>query len=552
MRKGRIMQSTRWIPRLLAVVLPLLLTTPAAAADRAWRTLEAPHYQVHSQLTDRETKAWTAEFDQFIASISDLLRIDAAALPPLTVLLFQRDRDFTPYKLSRPDGSTANVAGQFVRHPTWSLIGLPKDANSEQLRRTIFHEATHWLMSANEGRHPAWFSEGIAELLSTFDQQGNQISWARPIQHHLSTLDQLGIAPLREFLTTPAAVFNRDDHTDRFYAQSWAFTHFLLFSGDAARAELLGRFLETFESHSGEYAVDAVFGAQLPALERDFQAYISRGAYTYKAQPARPLAEQASLQPASPARVESALGFLAVGANRSDLARQHADKAIELDASAPGGHEVLAYLALQARSREDIARHAEAALRTGSKDSQMYLLMGDLITTAPGASQADSARQRADLFKKAISLSPRRLAPYQQLAQAVLNMRDSSEEDAGFLANGLRAFPGDDWIRAGAAAADYRSGRRAQAMEAMQRALRPDSTLDARQRPFVDQIRRGWLYDTMNEEIRAAVGQRDLVAARAAYNKYRGDIGGDPQADSLLQQVDASLSRMEQMRDGGN
>jgi hypothetical protein len=146
------------------------------------------------------------------------------------------------------------------------------------------------------------------------------------------------------------------------------------------------------------------------------------------------------------------------------------------------------------------------------------------------------------------------VAPYQQLAQAVLNMQGANEDDAHFLANGLRAFPGDDWIRAGAATADYWSGRRAQGMEAMQRTLRADSTLDARQRSFVDQVRRGWLYDTMNEEIGAAVGERNLTAARAAYNKYRGDIGGDPQADSLLQQVDARLSRLEQMesRDSGD
>jgi hypothetical protein len=545
------MQSTGWIPRLL---IGLLLATPATAADRAWRTLAAPHYQVVSQLTDRETNAWTTEFDQFIATMSELLSIDAAMLPPLTVVLFQRDRDFTPYKLARPDGSTANVAGQFVRQPTWSVIGLASGSNSTNLRRTIFHEATHWLMSADEGRHPAWFSEGIAELLSTFDQHGNQISWARPIEHHFSTLDQLGIAPLREFLTTPAAIFNRDDHTDRFYAQAWAFTHFLLFSGDAARAELLSRFLETFKTHSGEYAVETVFGAQLPAIERAFQSYLTQGAFSYKAQPARPLPARVPLQPAPAVRIESALGFLAMGANRDELARQHAGKAIELDAAAPGGHEILAYLALKARSREDIARHAEAAQRSGSKDSQMFLLMSDLIPIAAGSGRAESHRQRADLSRQAIILSPRRVAPYQQLAQAVLNMQGANEDDARFLANGLRAFPGDDWIRAGAATADYWSGRRAQGMEAMQRTLRADSTLDARQRSFVDQVRRGWLYDTTNEEIGAAVGERNLTAARAAYNKYRGDIGGDPQADSLLHQVDARLSRLEQMesRDSGD
>jgi hypothetical protein len=532
---------------LLVLLLPLLHCAPAAAAGRPWRTLETPRYQVLSQLTDQETTRWSSEFDQFIATMTDLLRIDPGSLPPLRVILFSGDKEFNPYKPARPDGRTANVSGIFARNPTWSVIGLVSDSRGDVLRQTIFHEATHWLMSADEGRQPAWFSEGIAELLSTFEQKGKEVSWAKALTRHLSTLDQVGVTPLREFLATPRAIFNRDDHTENFYAQSWAFTHFLLFSGDPARAALASRFIETFKTNSGEATVDAVFGAQLPGLEKAFKSYVAQAAFSYRAQPARPVPAPLPAQAASPAQIESALGFLAMGAGRDELARRHASKAIELDAATAAGHEILAYLAAQARSQEEVKQHAEAALRNGSKDSEMFLLMGNTFIGAQGGNQSrpDADRQRANLYASSIKLNPRRLASYERLTEAIFGVKDPTEEDGRLLALGMRAYPGEDWIRVGSAVVEYRLGRRAPAREAMGKAMRPGSTLDDKQRAFADQLQRGWVFDTMNDEIRDAVGRRDLIAARAAYDKYRGAIAGDPRGDTVLQQINADLTRRE-------
>ena len=76
-----------WVGRALAILLALAIAAPAVSAERAWRTLDAQHYRVVSQLSDRETLAWTREFDQFIASMAKLLRLNPQQLPPLTVML---------------------------------------------------------------------------------------------------------------------------------------------------------------------------------------------------------------------------------------------------------------------------------------------------------------------------------------------------------------------------------------------------------------------------------------------------------------------------------
>ena len=235
------------------------------------------------------------------------------------------------------------------------------DALDEHSRRTIDHEATHWMMSIDQSPQPAWFSEGIAELFSTFERRGDKVAWGSPITQHLTTLHDLGVMPLAQFLVEPSALFEREDHTERFYAQAWAFTHFLMFAKDPRYRQLLLKFLQTFRTQSGEATVNAVFGATLPEFEREFHTYIDQRRWAYMLQPVRPAADPPALEPAPPAQVEAALGRLALGAGRQELARQHAEKAVDLDASAPDGHAVLADLALSGNNQDLAVTQAEGA-----------------------------------------------------------------------------------------------------------------------------------------------------------------------------------------------
>lgn len=523
---------------LATLLLSLLATLPAWSAERAWRRLDAAHYHVYSQLSDRETLAWARDFDQFIASFTGILRIDARDLPPLTVVLFARDKDFEPYKLRKPNGQTAQVAGQFVRQQTWSVIGMPgRAAADQQVRHTIFHEATHWLMSVDEARQPAWFSEGIAELLSTFEIQGKQVTWARPIDQHLGLLDGTGTQPLGQFLTQPGAIFDRDDRTDQFYAQSWAFTHFLLFSGDAARAQLLPRFLEVFKTRSGDATVDEVFGPNLPALEKEFRTYIQNAAYRYTATPAQPTPDLPAPVPASAASVEAALGFLALGARRDELARQHASRAIELDGSAPGGHELLAYLALDRAAYDEASRHAANALKGGSRDSTLYLMLADAFIHGPEAQLPDADRQRANLYEQAINLSPRRIEPYERLAESLFDVEKPREEDAKFLQRGLTVFPGNDWIRVGYAAVSYRLGHVDEGSQAAARALQAESTLKDSQRKFATGFLRSLALQPLTRDLTDAMDRQDVVAIQAAARRLLAEPDLPPDMRASLQRT---------------
>jgi len=537
--------------RLTKSLLSLLcfIAGPAAiAAD--WRTVETPHYRLITQASDREATQWMRDFDQFILSTTALMKIDLKALPPLTVVIFDRDRDYTPYKVLRPNGQVASVAGQFIRMPTWSVIGMPLVGEKDLTRTTIFHEATHWLASVDQSRQPAWFSEGIAELFSTFERRGDSVSWAKPIPEHLGLLQQ-GTIPLREFLVQPSAIFDRDGHTEKFYAQAWAFTHFMMLADDSRRRPLMIRFLQNFQTLSGDAAVDATFGDSLPQIERDFRLYLTQRSFGYVTQPVQVAPPPAALHAASAADVETALGRLALGAGRFELAKKHAGKVSELDVRAPEGHEILAYVATDLDQPELAMAQAEEALARGSKDSDMYLLMGDSYVDGSNAGKPNAALVRVNLYENAINLNPRRRISYEKLADALLKLEKPREEDLRFLNTGMRAFPGEDWLRVAAAAVEHQLGRPTPAAASLEQALLPHSTLDDSQRGYAITLRRGWLLDRMNTELQAATTGRDPDAVLAVVHKYRVQVSDVPEAVAFLDDMEARMRQMKSRQPQG-
>ncbi len=120
-------------------------------------------------------------------------------------------------------------------------------------------------------------------------------------------------------------------------------------------------------------------------------------------------------------------------------------------------------------------------------------------------------------------------------------------EDAKFVNVGIRAFPGDDWLRVGGAVVDDRLGHRDAALPALDVVLQPNSTLNPQQRDFATNVRGQWPIQTMNQEIAAARDKGDFTQARAVFSRYRDRIGKSPQMDSYMQDTDARLEMDESM-----
>jgi tetratricopeptide (TPR) repeat protein len=433
------------------------------------------------------------------------------------------------------------VAGQFVTLGGISSIALALGSEQGEARRTILHEATHWLTSVDPAPHPTWFTEGFAELLSTYEQAGSTVNWAKPIEAHLEDMQAQGVMPLPEFLTRVDALRDQDRRDDRFYAQSWAFVHFLMLSGDKARLELLDRFLMVYRTKSGEETVREVFGPNLAQLERDFNQYASKAAFSYLTVSAKPVAEPPASVPAPPAVVEAALGMMALAIGDEALAAQHAKRALESSPDLPDGHQLLAYIA---SAKEDFAAaglQAEAALKAGSRDSQMHMLMARALANSSQGNYGETRAARIGHYQQALALSPTRHEIYEQLANDLLFVDEPQAEQQLILAQGQSLFRNDEWISAALATVKTRLGTANDALQVIDQALRPGSTLADYQRRNLVTARRNLLMQGMDAELKGAQEKNDVTAARAIIAKYRQAAGDDPDVLSYLQRRDSQF-----------
>jgi hypothetical protein len=523
--------------RMPLALAALMLTMQSMAAGDEWRVLKAEHYTVVSQLSDRDTKSWAQEYDQFIASTAGMLRINASTLPPLTVVLFRQDKDFQPYKFRKDNGKAANIAGLFARRGTWGVIGMARDSERENTRRTIFHEGVHWLMAFDQGRQPAWFSEGVAEMFATFERTGGKVNWAKPIDNHLWQLNSSALMPLKDLMTARSALFDRDDRTGMFYAQAWAFVHFMTLGKDAAHRDKLTQYLHAYRTMSAEDAIATVFGAAFDELEREFRRYVSQRSFNYVQLPINVVPVLPDTVPASPGAAEVALGFLALGGGNIDLARTHATRVLELNPSQPQAYEMLAYLAEDDHDPDKAALHAEQAVMRGSTDADMFMKLGDSYRSGRNSDKPRAELLRTKLYENAINLTPRRLAPYEGLVEALAKLDKPTEEDGKFLALGVKQYPAEDWLKVGVAILAYKRSDHANAISTMAEALRANSSLDGSQRDFAVHLRRNWYVNAMNDQIAAAREKNDPRAALAVIESYRERLADDEDLRRYLKEL---------------
>lgn len=444
-----------------------LVATAAAAADNGWLRVTTPDFTVVTSLREKEAVAWAGDFAQYVAALRAFFHLETTRLPPLTVVIFARERDFEKYRPLRANGKAEEVGGFFSRQESWAVAGLPSVSVDEGVRRTIYHEGVHWFLSMQEVPNPVWLEEGLAEVFSTFEVTKNQAEWGRAIGEHVMLLREMRTLPLEQLLFTAHDDLFGDDtmRTGVVYAESWAFVHYAIFGKSGLSRHAIGDYAERI--HAGTQPDEAfrqAFGKTYKEMDRQLRDYLSEGQYFVSRKPLVPVATPKA-EPATKVDVEDALGRLALVAGRTELACAHARAAIAAAPDDPRGHEVLGF-ALQVA---DDPTHALAeftfATAHGSKDFRPYFELACAAQTAAAGglgsgltmSPAD-ARRVANGYQRAINLHPRYLAAYENLAGVIDAAVPFGPEDRRFLELGRRIYPESAMIAVGLAIVARREG----------------------------------------------------------------------------------------------
>lgn len=455
----------RWHWPMPAVIA---LTAVAAVTDapaQDWLVLETDRFTLVSELNERDTLEWGEEFGVFVDSLRRLLPLNQNLLPPLTAVLFRRSGGFAPYRLRTESGLVGGTSGVFINYGTWSVIGMPGVRGGSSDHSTTYHEAVHWFMSADPARQPLWFSEGIAEVFSTFEITGGNAVWGRVIGNHLDFLRATGLQPMGEFLAVSQDEAMHVNAT--YYSQAWLFVHYLLFGRPNDGPALLGRFLQASRDQPPVEAFRAAFGIEPAAMDDQLRSYLRQDRFNNGRAPVdAAIGQSFELAPAPPAVVEASLARLALGTGNYELFEQHVASLRRLAPDDPTAFELTAVRQMQTGD-PDVESLLDEAIARGSTDAQVWELKAvSLLRTlrsnepllSPTALAPADARRIADHLGRSILLRPLNRGAYRLLADVLFSVDEVVSADSETLAIGAIAYPVEGMVPLGQAAIAIRAG----------------------------------------------------------------------------------------------
>lgn len=342
----------------------LLASARLLAAGTGWIRLETRHLTIFTQGNERKARDKAVEMERFIAGLDALFPQARPHRTPLTIVLFADAAQFAAYtpvvnNVAQP------VGGYFTRLPHRGVIAMPLEGETVHVRRTIFHEGVHWYFSFLPAGRPPWFDEGLAEVLSTFEQRRREDLIGRAIDEHVLALTYFVRPPLAELFRTPREALNYNEavRTGAFYALSWAFVHYAIFGQGGTGANSLATYLNELQKGTEtKEAFGRAFGADYAGMEERVYTYLKSGKYGVIRTKFDPDSIDRTIRrgEADAAEMDLTLGFLNLVANRRPAAVERLNRALAARPDDPATREAWGMLELMRGNIDEARAHYRA------------------------------------------------------------------------------------------------------------------------------------------------------------------------------------------------
>lgn len=523
--------SPRW--RVWSLAFCFLLCLAAHAKETQWLRVTTPEFTVITSLPEKDAIAWTGEFSQFVAALQGFIRVDPKRLPRLTLIVFARDREFANFRPLAANGKPEDVAGFFAHRDSWAVAGVGSEGWGGETKSTIFHEGTHWFLSAHELPNPVWLEEGLAEVFSTFQINKKTISWGRAIDEHVEVLNQQPLLSMEQllFVNRDSLFVGGDEASERtgmIYAQSWAFVHYLMFGqNDAPQGAMMAYVRALRTAVHPDDAFKQAFSEDYRAMEDKLRRYLHSGRYRV-AQPPLAVLAPVHAERATTVEVEEALARLCLVGRRHAEAIQHANKALAAAGDSPVPYELLGLVHKERGDKAAALEAFEQAVHRKSQDFAPYYELGRAQQDAAvqldgslGNFSAEDARKVANRYERAINLNPRYRPAYEALAGVVELAPAGNAQDALFLQLGAKLFPDDAMIRLGLAVLEKRDGDSAKATELLAAVL--DGEPPAHVRAYARRLELAWLRQDVFNQTEALMKEKKYDEALALLDRRAGE-----------------------------
>ncbi len=261
----------RLAPRAAALALACA-ATPAAAE---WREASTDHFLIYADSSEKWTREFAERLERGAAAMERLQpEVDRSASKSNRVVIYAVSSIDAVQKLC---GRCGSVAGFYIPRVGHSIAYTPRSAASGEWDMSsdiaLFHEyGHHYMLSSARVAYPKWYSEGMAEFLSTMRVASDgTVEIGRPAKHRAYNILNAAM-PIEQLIGSTGR--SDDLSQDIFYGRSWMLTHMLLF--DPSRRGQTEKYLTALNAGTPNLdAARAAFG-DLRQLNKDLNAYVGK------------------------------------------------------------------------------------------------------------------------------------------------------------------------------------------------------------------------------------------------------------------------------------
>jgi tetratricopeptide (TPR) repeat protein len=456
------------------VALLALQTVPTRAADK-WTRVQSKNFTLVGNATENEIREVAEGLEVFRTAFSRFFRLKEGASVATTVLVFKSDAAFKPFK-PLYQGKPANLDGFFQSGPDMNYIALAADM---QTPRVIYHELVHRLMSDNLGRQPPWFNEGFAECFSSMEIEGKdkKVRLGRAIGEHVALLNQRRFMPLEQLFSVVhgSPEYNEEEKQGLFYAESWAFVHYMMFDSDQRRNQFNTFLTEIGRGTPAPKAFQEIFNVELSVFQKEFELYIQGrqawNLFEIQAPAGLDRSKDMQAQVISEGEAETYLGDLLLRLDRVPDAETHLTKAIQLDGKLSGPHAAMGRLQFKKGNRTEALTYARKAAELDPNNYLAHYSYASMIRNQREAPpESDREIMRLEL-KRTIELAPQFVEATEMLANENLSRNLEIVETIEMLAKALAIAPGRNYLALQLASALSRTQQRETARPLLQNLL---------------------------------------------------------------------------------
>jgi hypothetical protein len=479
------------LKKLLLLALAVAGAAPSLSA-RPWRKLVTPRFTVMSEVSDGLTHDVATDFGDYLTMLQRVLPLKSGRLRPLTIILFDRDRELDDYKPVTKRGQLVDrteqgwdftIGAVASKGYPWTVIAVSTENYRGQLRQLMFEAGAKWYLDGVSFPLPYAVRAGIAEVLGSYHRELNHGLVGLPVFSYAAIERRYAPLPVAKLLqVTDEAEVTESGNLIMFTAESWAFAHYLLFAKSSVQDNAFNKFWVALRERVpvSEALTRAVGSERAARIDLEIRDYLHGTQYVGQIATGDKVENRDPLVPPGPGELELALGR-AAAANHAADAQRRAAEAIAAGAG-PEAYALRAELVVRSDAGEPEKRAAvEEALARGAQNAFLLSLAASArLEGAPHHSP--EAREAVNLAEQAANSDLNFEDAFDTAAQALAYADHVTPADKQFMDYGRVRFPDDRFILLGESELARRRGEGEAADRMQALALSDSPALNARQR----------------------------------------------------------------------